>query len=376
MIKPKVGFLIPRLGIVDRGVEIFVYELSKRLSGDFEIVVFVRITDKKNALIEDLKKKGVIVKKIYCINDDNNFIKAIYNFPFIRKMMDRYYVNPAGLAMLSFSIMCLPYIFREKPDILFPTNGVWGSIACRLYRVIKGIPFVCATLGGMEPLVARQKPSAYFSLFPTIAEWLRKNYKDLKVFYIPSSVDLRRYSPRGEKKDFNLPHPIYITVSAFVPEKQVDLTINAFSKVKKGSLLVVGNGPLKRELVQLANNLIDKKRFKFVEVNYNDLQKYYRFADIFCFSAPWEVGWSIVILEALASGLPVVVNNEENIRHLLGKNWPLLCNVRNADDYSKALIKATKVKVKSRELVKDYDWDKIVEKYRKAILLVINSKKS
>ncbi len=375
MKKPKIGFLIPRLGIIDRGAEVFVYELAKRLQRDFDVVVWVRKSDNESALLDDLARRGVVIKSVSCIPQQQWLAQIPYVFPFLRKTLEKFHLNPSEIEMLSFSIACLPQLFSEKIDLLFPANGVWGSVVCRFVRLIRRKPFVYATLGGMEPLIARQKPNIYIALFPTIARWLRTNFPKLKVTFIPLGVDLKKFSPKGEHAAINLPRPLFITVSALVPEKQVDLTIKAVAKLKKGNLLIVGDGPLKSPLVKLAENTLGTGRFQFVKIGYSDLPKYYSAADIFAFSAPWEVGWSIVHLEALASGLPVVANREKNLEYLLGKDWPLFCNASDIDDYSRALERATKVKVDSRNLVENYSWDKIAGKYKKILLGVINEQK-
>ena len=374
MKRPAIGFLIPRLGITDRGAEVFVYELAKRLKRDFEITIWVRKSGKKSTILSDLEERGVIIKRISCLSAKIYIFRLPYSLPFLRKTIDTFHMNPNELEMLSFSIACLPRLIFKKVDLLFPANGIWGSLICRFIRAIKDTPFVYATLGGMQPLIARQKPNVYVSLFPSITQWLKTNFPKLKVTFIPSGVDLKKFIPIGENARINLPRPIFITVSALVPEKQVDLTIKAVAKLKKGSLLVVGDGQLKHYLVQLADKLLGKERFQFVGVEHSELPKYYRAADVFAFSAPWEVGWSIVHLEALASGLPVVANREENLEYLLGKDWPLFCNVKDADDYSRALIKATKIKIDGIKLIKDYSWDKIVKRYKEVLMSVIKSK--
>lgn len=369
----RIGFLIPRLGLINRGAEIFVYELAKRLHADFDVIVWVRKSNNESALLDDLIRRGIVIKRVSCIPQQQWLAQIPYVFPFLRKTLDKFHLNPSEIEMFSFSIACLPQLFLEKADLLFPANGIWGSLICRFIRSIKGTPFVYATLGGMQPLIARQKPNVYVSLFPSITQWLKKNFPKLNVTFIPSGADLKRFTPKGDHTAINLPRPLFLTVSALVPEKQVDLTIKAVAKLKKGSLLVVGDGQLKHYLVQLADKLLGKERFQFVGVEHSELPKYYRVADVFAFSAPWEVGWSIVHLEALASGLPVVANREENLEYLLGKDWPLLCNVRDPDDYSNALIKATKIKVDGRKLVKDYSWDKIAREYKKVLLSIISN---
>jgi glycosyltransferase involved in cell wall biosynthesis len=226
----------------------------------------------------------------------------------------------------------------------------------------------------MEPVIARQNPNIYVSLYPSIGKWLQKRFPNLSLAFISSGVDLKKFTPIGDKALIDLPRPLFLTVSALVPEKQVDLTIKAFAKLNKGGLLIIGDGPLRPALVSLANSMLDKSKYLFLSLPHNDLPKYYRSADVFAFSAPKEIGWSIVHLEALASNLPVVANREENLEFLLGKDWPFFCDVRSVDDYSKTLEKALRVKVDSRQLVKNYSWEKIAGKHKELIFSILNEK--
>lgn len=375
MKKPKIGFLIPRLGITDRGAEVMVYELASRLMKDFEVVVWVRKSNTRSSLIGDLVKRGVIVKKVSCISEQHLIARIPYAFPFLRKTLNTFHFNPSEIEMLTFSLACMLQLFLVRLDILFPVNGIWGSIVCRFVRAARGIPFVYTSVGGIEPVVARQAPNLYITINPGIARYLKQHFPRLRVMFIPTGVDLHKFSSKGDKVHINLPRPIFLTVAAFVPEKRVDLTIKAVGRLKQGSLLIVGDGPLKLELMEIAEQYLGKGRFLFQSVKYDKLPEFYRAADVFAFSAPSEVGWGLVHLEALASGLPVVANREENIEYLLGKDWPLLCDVHDVIDYSEKLAQAPTIKREMRSLVKNYSWEKIAIQYKKVILEVINEKK-
>ena len=373
MRKPKISFLIPRLGITDRGAEILVYELARRLSKDFEIVIWVRKSKSKPALLEELVKCGITIKKITCIPEKHWLAHLLYVFPPLRNIFDKFHVGPTELEMLSFSIMSIPELLKVNFDILFPVNGVWGAVVCRLIRVFRRTPFVYTSVGGIEPLIARQKPDMYFTINPGIKRWLNTHFPKLRVEFISTGVDLKKFSMLGNKASVNLPRPVFLTVSALIKDKRVDLTIKALALLKRGSLLIVGEGPFKSELMLLAEKYLGKDRFLFQSVRYNRLPEFYRAADVFAFSAPKEVGWGMVHLEALASGLPVVANKEENIAFLMGKQ-EFLCDVENIEEYSICLDRASKKKTGSywRNKVKNYSWEKVAKKYKDLLLEVLS----
>jgi glycosyltransferase involved in cell wall biosynthesis len=82
-------------------------------------------------------------------------------------------------------------------------------------------------------------------------------------------------------------------------------------------LLLVGDGPLRRDLHELAVTLGIKERVHFLGVR-NDVPNLLRLADAFVLTSLSEAA-SLTILEAMAASLPVVVTavggNPEIVRH-------------------------------------------------------------
>ena len=373
MKKHKIAFLIPRLGITDRGAEIFVFELSKHLSIDFEITILTRRPKVESKMVNDLLKMGITIKKVSCVAESNWLTRRLYSTK-LGKFLEVFHISPNEIEMLTFSLMSFPYLIKSDYDILFPVNGIWGAVLCRIVRVIKGTPFVYTSVGGIEPLIARQKPNIYFTINPRIKRWFKSHFPKIRVEFISTGVNLKKFKPQGKKAQINLPRPVFLTVSALVPEKRIDLTIKAVGKLKQGSLLVVGDGPLKSELTRLALKILGKDRFHILSVGHYRMPEFYRTADVFTHSAPWEVGWGLVHLEALASGLPVVANREENLEFLIS-DQRFLCDVENTEEYSLCLDRTSKEKrgMYWRNKVKNYSWEKVAKKYKDLLLEVLSS---
>ena len=364
MNKYRIHILCPRLGITDRGAEVFVYELAKYLQRDFAVTVWVRKTKGQSSMLADLKKYEVQVRYATCIDESHPIASTLYKIHPLRKVLEKLRLDPMGIEMLSFSLVCLPGLFRSGADVLFPVNGIWGVLACQIVRIFTGIPFIYSSQGGIEPPVAFLQPNVYIAIHRYTKSWLLKHFPKLKVVHISNGIDLKRFTPHGEKIVLDLPQPIFITVSALIPTKRIDLTIKAMAKLKSGSLLVLGNGPLKEELTQLGVRLLGSGRFKILAVPNTQIPKYYRSASVFAFAAPEEKGWGLVHLEALACGLPAVVNDEENLRSLIGKA-AFYCDVYDANAYSRCLFKASQKHFNSegRRIAQTVAWETVGKKY-------------
>lgn len=369
--KPRIGFLIPRLGISDRGAEVFVYELSKRLKDTFDLTIWARQSSRPTSLLIELVTLGIKIRMVRSISEDAQVVKFISSIPLVGLFLQKLHLSPHELEMCYFSFSSLPSLLRYKQDILFPNNGTWGMFVCFLVRLLRGTPVVYTSHGGREPLIAVQKPNLYVAIHKTTQDWLAEHYPNLNIVYIPNGVDLKRFSPWGKKVKLGLPHPIFVTAAALVEHKRIDLTIRAVAQLNKGSLLILGEGPLKKSLKSLAKKLLGKNRFLFQSVQNTKIPKYYRSADVFTLAAPWEIGIGLVQTEAMACGLPVVCNREPTIIQMIGSGG-LVCDVTNVKEYTRTLEMAasTKFGATPRRQAQNYSWEKIAKIYTTYLLKV------
>ena len=130
-----------------------------------------------------------------------------------------------------------------------------------------------------------------------------------KVWGIPNPVDPCFAAPAPMAQDisawFNeLERPVFVSVGRMVPQKGFDDLIRAFALQRKGSLVILGEGPLRTELSAVAEALGVRNRVQlpgFLPAPEQILQA----ADVYVSSSHWE-GYPLVLIEAFAAGLPVV----------------------------------------------------------------------
>lgn len=111
-----------------------------------------------------------------------------------------------------------------------------------------------------------------------------------------------------------------ITVSRLASQKGIDVLINAFAalvpKFPKATLEIVGDGPLRKELVDQVESLGLTKVVHFLG-NRSDVAKLLSEADIFAMTSRQE-NHSVAVLEAMRARLPLMVSdvggNAESVR--------------------------------------------------------------
>jgi glycosyltransferase involved in cell wall biosynthesis len=191
--------------------------------------------------------------------------------------------------------------------------------------------------------------------------------------FIPNGVNLPE-KIEGSLSNYSLEKKKYIfTACRFVPEKGVDVLINAFNKLETDWKLVIAGTA--DHVSKYSNNVIDlaKKNSKIVLPGFMtgyELELLYSSAGIFVLPSFIE-GQPISLLEAMSHGLPVIVSDIPAHREL---DIADDCYVSPGDvdslaeKLSDCLLKKQFLESgkKYRKLVNDeYNWDSIVEKTEK-----------
>ncbi|HJZ56204.1 MAG TPA: glycosyltransferase, partial [Gemmataceae bacterium] len=146
-----------------------------------------------------------------------------------------------------------------------------------------------------------------------------------RIEIIENGIDTDRYGPAtdkaGLKQKLGLePDRRYIIhVARHHPVKDQPTLLRGFAAAALPGveLLLVGDGPLRAKLEQLAVELRVTDRVRFLGIQ-SDIPDLMRAADVFALTSLSEAA-SLTLLEAMASGLPVVVTavggNPEIVRH-------------------------------------------------------------
>ncbi len=138
----------------------------------------------------------------------------------------------------------------------------------------------------------------------------------------------------------------FLAVGRMSPKhKGFDILIKAFSlfakENKDWTLDIVGEGPERNKLQNLIDNNNLQKRITMHPFT-SDIQSYYSAASVYVLSSRWE-GFPLVIMEALAHGLPIIASDIPVCKEFLGDNkFCLFFESENVKSLCDALLKIAK----------------------------------
>jgi glycosyltransferase involved in cell wall biosynthesis len=102
---------------------------------------------------------------------------------------------------------------------------------------------------------------------------------------------------------------IILVVAHLIPEKGVDVAIRALAELPSRAVLwIAGDGPERQRLADLAHAIGVEARVQFLGLH-SDVSQFLRAADCFVCPSLWQEAAGLVILEAMACGLPVIASS-------------------------------------------------------------------
>ncbi len=200
-----------------------------------------------------------------------------------------------------------------------------------------------------------------------------------------NGVDLKRFSPTPSGQEDALKarygltgSPIFLTVGGIEPRKNSIRLLAAFAQVlthqPQAQLVIAGGAtlfdyaPYRQEFLALAKELEQQHRPMIGQsvllpgvIPDDDLPALYRAADVFCFPSTKE-GWGLVVLEAIASGIPVITSNQPPFTEFLNADQALLVDPASAPAMAEAMMAALNLEVanqlvhRSQAVLASYTW--------------------
>jgi len=375
------------------GISRVIYEIAERLAKlEYQVHIFC-------SKWKDVKNTKIIFHKVpileFSVLDKigfykiNNFFKGLSflltsKFYVKHKNFDIVMVNGDSLAKFDIRVAhsCHKAWFElAKKEIKSPIDWVMKNLNPHHWRILL-TEKLNYKKGNYKKIVA-----VSYGVKKEIMQCYNVPEEDIVV--IPNGIDLEEFNPKNRslyfeevRKEYNIPLDYFVLlfVGYRFHHKGLEFVIKAIAKIKneKIKLIVVGNDN-KKPYEKLAKDLgvLDKVIFVGRQMKVN---KFYAASDIFVFPTFYEA-FSLVTLEAIASGLPLLTTKVNGTEELITNGKEGFFINRDADDIAEKI----KILIEDRNLYKDmsinarkraeeYSWDNITNKYLELFKEVYNLK--
>lgn len=376
----RIAILAPHAGYIPGGLETAAKGLRQHLSLENECEIFSLTetdwTTKVPGIRESLSATLVRKLRLSYIN---------YAIPYV------YLIKKHMVSEFSYSYNLSPALRRFKPDIIINFNFSIVALFCKRYRDRFKVPFMNVGQGGcihIEAKSAMTKPDVYVALTPTAKRYIERRVRGVRVEVIPNGVDLSLFSSEGSefsvgyflsrsgKPSLSLKRPFILSTSRLVREKRLDLLIKAVSRLKKGTLILAGDGDARKRLMDLGNRLLKGRLIFLGNLSQEELSALYRSCDVFSLPSKNEA-FGNVLIEAMASGLPVVATNDSGFQWILGNRGGITVDVEDIPAYAAALKDAYEGNFREgpERQAQKFSWQVVTQKYEEVIKSILNEKK-
>ena len=220
------------------------------------------------------------------------------------------------------SLIALEWCLRnQRPTVVMSESNAFDEKRYTLAELIKRIvvsSFSAGLAGGQlqrEYLVTLGLPrNRVFTGYDVVDnEYFRRKAEEVR-------------SRRSEvRQKYGLPENYFLASARFIEKKNLSMLIRAYARYRRFAdsredgqrttdnrpwdLVLLGDGPLKADICRLISDFrlhghVHLRGF----IQYRELPAYYALADAFVHASTTEQ-WGLVVNEAMATGLPVIVSN-------------------------------------------------------------------
>lgn len=335
------------------GIEKYVEDLCTNLIAlghECEVVCLNTCAKRKDKLPEFVVHRGIKIHRVPFINF------RIYKIaPHVLKFVrGKDVVHIHGLGFFS-DILTVTRFFHRKPLVLSTLGGVFHTGSHALLKQAYFNFWCKLTMKGVSRIIAVSKSDEkIFSKFSNVT-------------HIPVGISFGKFASLRKKEEENT----LLFVGRISKNKRIDNLIRTVSFLKKQvpgiKLLIVGGDweGIKNELEGMVSRLGLRDNVVFAgRVDEKELLNYYSRSQLFVTASEFE-SFGITVLEAMASGMPVVLNDISVFREFVKNNENGFIV-----DYSKPETAAnkiasllgknlTQVKHRAQETAENYDWKRI-----------------
>lgn len=284
---------------------------------------------------------------------------------------------------------------KQKFDITLAFFTIPCGFVAYLLKLFHGIPYVVSLRGADVPGFSEKYDQFYLFAKPLvrflwrraekvipnsvgITELAKRTDATQAMEIIENGVDTETFRPKMEGKSFS--PVVFLSTSRLTPRKGIHFLIEAFAVAAKHArvpleLRLIGEGEQRESLEARVKELGIESQVKFLgRVEHHLLPSFYQEAHVFVLPSKNE-GMSNAALEALASGLPLIVSGTGGMQELVtdGENG-LFIDPELTAPFAEALVSLAKNQgslisfgKESRRRAELRGWDKVAESFRRVL---------
>ncbi len=289
--------------------------------------------------------------------------------------------------------------FAQKNKQPYDLSHSFFTVPCGFLSMLLkcefGLPYIVSLRGSDVPYYSDRFVFLYKFIAPLIkfiwkkskqvisnSEGLRKlahksaPRQAIEIIY--NGIDTNQFKPKEGKKQLQNKFIITPGASRLTDRKGINYLIEAISilapKYPQILLKIMGDGNARQKLEEMVIKLQLEKNVEFVGIiPHEKVLPYYQEATLFVFPSLNE-GMSNAMLEALATGLPLVSTNTGGASELIFENKNgFIIKFKNSADIAEKLDKLINnpklvedMGVESRKIAEKMSWKNVAKQYREA----------
>lgn len=246
--------------------------------------------------------------------------------------------KPGFIRPLWAAIVCSYHILRYRPDVV-NSHAVHANLVVGTLAFIARRPRYVRTLhsvneGGRIHAWLMRRTRRFTDVHVAVSEAVRRAHCEsgavasADVVVVRNGVDVERFSYSAQAREryraelaVGADVSVLVNVGRLTPAKDHRLLLSAFGQVRReraGGLVLwlVGDGELRPEVEQWIADEGLEGAVRLLGAR-SDIPELLSAADLFVMSSAWE-GYPVCILEACASGLPVVATDVGGVGEAIG----------------------------------------------------------
>jgi glycosyltransferase involved in cell wall biosynthesis len=262
-----------------------------------------------------------------------------------------------------------------------------GIAAARLARSLR-IPLVLTAIGSDinanldspkklgQIRAAMESAVAVIGVSRALCETMRAIARRARIEHVPNGIDRRRFSLGGSEPALapelqGDARPVLLFVGRLHPVKGLDVLLEALATLRDSGPLefqtvIIGDGPEHAELTRRCAELRLQPDVRFIGGRpHHEVAIWLRRAKVFCLPSRNE-GMPNVVLEAQASGVPVVATRVGGLAELVGQRSGILVASGDSAELAAALSRAMNSTWNAADVAAQVswaDWQKSADRY-------------